>query len=317
MDLTPQEAKKLLQSQLNDWGLARTNYEALKNVRTKEFRFDGFIIRVQFNPARILSSAAKVDAKSIQERKCFLCPDNLPKEQEGIPFGNDYQILVNPFPIFPEHFTIPAYEHAGQLILNRYGDMLDLAKSLDKYTVFYNGPGCGASAPDHAHFQAGIKGFLPIEEDMDSMPKETIYKAEEINVSVLRNYLRNCFLIETKDKEKAICFFNLLYSLLDIKEDGKEPMMNIITWYENNIWYSCIFPREKHRPGCFFAEGDDNLLISPASVDLGGVFITPLEKDFDKITRENISDILKEICIDTEKMQSVVNKIKESIWNQK
>jgi ATP adenylyltransferase/5',5'''-P-1,P-4-tetraphosphate phosphorylase II len=211
MNLTSQEAKKLLQSQLKDWELARTNYEALKNVKTREFRFDGFTIRVQFNPARIRSSAAKVDAKSIQERKCFLCPDNLPKEQEGIPFDNAYQALVNPFPIFPEHFTIPTYEHTCQRILNRYEDMLGLAESLDRYTIFYNGPECGASAPDHAHFQAGIKGFLPIEEEIVSMPKETIYKAGEINVSVLRNYLRNCFLIETKNKEKAIRFFKLLY----------------------------------------------------------------------------------------------------------
>jgi len=317
MNLTSLEAKKLLQSQLEDWELAKTNFEALKKVKTKEFHFDGFTIKVQFNPARIQSSTAKVDTKSIQERKCFLCPDNLPKEQNNIAFGNGYQVLVNPFPIFPEHFTIPTYEHTDQLILERYGDMLDLAKSLDKYTVFYNGPKCGASAPDHAHFQAGIKGFLTIEEDVDSMPKETIYNAEEINVSILRNYLRNCFLIETKDKEKAIRFFKLLYSLLDIKEDDKEPMMNIITWYENNVWYSCIFPREKHRPDCFYAEGDRNLLISPASVDLGGVFITPLEKDFEKITKDDISNILKEISISNEKLQSITDKIKENTWNQK
>lgn len=317
MNLTSIEAKKLLKAQLKDWDLARTNFEALKNVKTKEFHFDGFTVNVQFNPARIQSSAAKVDAKSIQERKCFLCPNNLPKEQDSIAFGSTYQVLVNPFPIFPEHFTIPTYEHTDQLIIDRYGDMLDLAKSLDKYIVFYNGPKCGASAPDHAHFQAGIKGFLPIEEDVDSMPKETIYNADEINVSVLRNYLRNCFLIETKDKEKAICFFKLLYSFLDIKEDDKEPMMNILTWHENNVLYSCIFPREKHRPECFYAKGDENLLISPASVDLGGVFITPLEKDFEKITKEDVSSILKEICIRNEKMQSIINRIKEDLWNQK
>jgi hypothetical protein len=117
-------------------------------------------------------------------------------------------------------------------------------------------------------------------------------------------------LIETKNKEEAIVFFDQLYPLLEIKNDDKEPMINIVTWYENGIWYSCIFPREKHRPQCFYAEGDDNILISPASVDLGGVFITPLEKDFDKITKENISNILKEICIHTEKMQSIIDKIK-------
>lgn len=317
MDRTSKEAKELLQSQLKEWDLARINFEALNCVKTKEVLFDGFKIRVQFNPARIQSSAAKVDAKSIQERKCFLCPNNLPKEQRGIDFAKNYQILVNPFPIFPEHFTIPTYEHTDQLIFNRYGDMFDLAKSLCEYTIFYNGPKCGASAPDHAHFQAGIKGFLPIENDIESLPKETIYTTESTAASVLKNYQRNCFLIETKDKEEAIRFFKLLYSLLEIKEDDKEPMMNIITWYENHIWYSCIFPRQKHRPACFFAEGEENLLISPASVDLGGVFITPLEKDFDKITKDDISLILNEICIDSQQMQSITDKIKQSIWNQK
>lgn len=317
MDRTSKEAKELLQSQLKEWDLARINFEALNRVKTKEFHFDGFKIRVQFNPARIQSSAAKVDAKSIQERKCFLCPNNLPKEQRGIDFAKNYQILVNPFPIFPEHFTIPTYEHTDQLILNRYGDMLDLAKSLCEYTIFYNGPKCGASAPDHAHFQAGIKGFLPIENDIESLPKETIYTTESTAASVLKNYQRNCFLIETKDRKEAIRFFKLLYNLLEVKEGDQEPMMNIITLYENNIWYSYIFPRQKHRPACFFAEGEENLLISPASVDLGGVFITPLEKDFEKITKEDISLILKEICIDSQQMQSITDKIKQSVWNQK
>lgn len=317
MDRTSKEAKELLQSQLKEWDLARINFEALNRVKTKEFHFDGFKIRVQFNPARIQSSAAKVDAKSIQERKCFLCPNNLPKEQRGIDFAKNYQILVNPFPIFPEHFTIPTYEHTDQLIFNRYGDMLDLAKSLCEYTIFYNGPKCGASAPDHAHFQAGIKGFLPIENDIESLPKETIYTTESTAASVLKNYQRNCFLIETKDRKEAIRFFKLLYNLLEVKEGDQEPMMNIITWYDNDICYSCIFPRQKHRPACFFAEGEENLLISPASVDLGGVFITPLEKDFEKITKEDISLILKEICIDSQQIQSITDKIKQSVWNQK
>ncbi|MDR0824702.1 MAG: DUF4922 domain-containing protein, partial [Prevotella sp.] len=161
-----------------------------------------------------------------------------------------------------------------------------------------------------AHFQAGIKGFLPLENEIGNIPKEVIYKTDELIVFVLHHYLRNSFLIETKSKEQTLLFFNELYSFLEIKEGDKEPMMNILTWYENGIWYSCVFPREKHRPHCFFAEGDDNLLISPAAVDLGGVFITPLEKDFNKITSDDIKSILKEICISNEKMLSIIEKIK-------
>lgn len=310
MNLTSLKAKELLQSQLTEWPLAKANFDALNKVESKEFEFDGFTVRVQFNPARIQSSAAKVDAKSIQERKCFLCPNNLPAEQRGIPFGNGYQVLVNPFPIFPEHFTIPTFQHVDQLIFDRYGDMLDLSKSMDNYTVFYNGPKCGASAPDHAHFQAGIKGFLPLEKEIKEIPKETIYKSDKLSVYAIRNYLRNSFLIEATDKDLAVSYFKKLYSLLDLKEGDKEPMMNILTWYENDTWYSCIFPREKHRPNCFFAEGEANMLISPAAVDLGGVFITPLEKDFRKITPEDIKNILTEISIDNKKMQSVIDKLK-------
>lgn len=311
MTLTSKQAKDLFHSQLNEWEMAKTNFDALQKVESKEFDFSDFIIKVQFNPARIQSSAAKVDAKSIQERKCFLCPNNLPVVQKGIPFGSDYQVLVNPFPIFPEHFTIPAFQHTDQLILDRYGDMLELAKAMDNYTIFYNGPKCGASAPDHAHFQAGIKGFLPIENDIKNIQKEIITKSSDLTTYVLKNYLRNAFLIETNNKDAAIEFFKQLYALLELKEDDKEPMMNILTWYEAGKWYSVIFPREKHRPDCFYGEGEDNLLISPASVDLGGVFITPLEKDFKKITKEDIKDILKEISISDEKVQSVIDKLKK------
>ncbi|MDR1090445.1 MAG: DUF4922 domain-containing protein [Prevotella sp.] len=309
MSLTSKQVKELLHSQLDEWILAKTNFDALKSVETKEFDLVDSSVRIQFNPARIQSSAAKVDAKSIRERKCFLCPDNLPAEQRGIPYG-EYQVLVNPYPIFPEHFTIPTYKHTCQLIAGMYGDMLDLAKDMEEYTIFYNGPECGASAPDHAHFQAGIKGFLPLEKEVKNRAKEIVLKSGELILYAIRQYMRNYFLLETKDKDAAIAVFNKLYGLLELKEGDKEPMMNILAWYENETWYSVVFPREKHRPDCFFAEEDDNLLISPAAVDLGGVFITPLEKDFKKIREKDVKDILKEICISDEKMQLIIDKLK-------
>lgn len=311
MGILSQDIKALFTDQLENWPQAKANYEALKNVKSKDFDFGKYSIRVQFNPARIQSSAAKVDAKSIQERKCFLCPANLPSEQKGIPFGSAYQVLVNPFPIFPQHFTIPTYQHTDQLILDRFGDMLDLAKEIDDNTIFYNGPKCGASAPDHAHFQAGVKGFLPIEKDINRISKEIIYSKEGITVYAITEYLRNFFLLQASDKDQAVSFFKQLYTMLDMKDDDKEPMMNIVAWYEQNEWYIAVFPRAKHRPDCFYAESDDNLLISPASVDLGGVFITPLEKDFLKITEKDIETILKEICIDDTKMQSIIQEIKK------
>lgn len=310
MTLISQQAKGLLDSQLKEWELAKSNYEALAGVESKEFSFREFSVTVQFNPARIQSSAAKVDAKSIQERKCFLCPNNLPVVQKGIPFGEEYQILVNPFPIFPKHYTIPTYQHTDQLILERYTDMLDLAKELPDCVIFYNGPKCGASAPDHAHFQAGNKGFLPLEKDMKNVSKELIYQSETLNVFAVKNYLRNSFLLEVENKEDSVIFFKQLYSKLDLKEGETEPMMNLVAWYDNTKWYTWVLPRAVHRPTCFFAEGDDNILISPASVDLGGVLITPLEKDFKKITASDIRTILEEVCISDTKMQSIINNLK-------
>jgi len=313
MVLTSQIAQELLARQLNNWDQARSNYEALGKVEVKEFTINGFTLRVQFNPGRIQSSAAKVDAKSISERKCFLCPQNLPAAQEGIPFGDKYQLLVNPFPIFPQHFTIPSYEHVDQLIIDRYGDMFDLAKALDEYVIFYNGPKCGASAPDHAHFQAGNKDFLTIEKDLYKIEKELLLKVEEAILYASKDYLCNFFIIRSSSKEKALLLFKEIYNLLEVKAEESEPMMNILTWYEGDVWNSCIFPREKHRPDCYFAEGEKNILISPASVDLGGVFITPLEKDFIKITDKDLLTILKEVCISDSKMNSIINKIKDKV----
>ena len=290
------EVKQLLHEQLAEWDLAKGNYDALNSVQAKDFDFNGFSIRVQFNPARIVSSSAKVDAKTIQERKCFLCPANLPPVQRGVPFGKDYQILVNPFPIFPEHFTIPTFNHEDQLILNRFEDMLDLAETIDEFSVFYNGPKCGASAPDHIHFQAGNKGFLLIEKDVKTVPKKIISENDELKIYSLENYLRNVVVIESKNKKAVIDAFNELYAKLEIKEGEREPMLNIVAWFDRGTYICCVFPRSVHRPKCFFAEGDENILISPASVDMGGVFITPQEKDFVKITAKDIEAILREVC---------------------
>jgi ATP adenylyltransferase/5',5'''-P-1,P-4-tetraphosphate phosphorylase II len=269
-----EKINQLFDEQLLNWKLVQDNYQALELVKTKTLFVDGREYKVQYNPARIVSSAAKVDAQSIKERKCFLCAENQPPEQKGIPFNERYTILINPYPIFPHHLTIPSIEHTTQRIALRFCDMLDLAQQLDNYAIFYNGPKCGASAPDHFHFQAGNKGFLPIEKN------RRVYNA--IN-------------IESDNKEKLLDRFRQIYDAMKQKTEEDEPMMNILVWYEFAQWIVCIFPRKKHRPACYNAEGEANLLISPAAVDLGGVFITPLEKDFFKITAKDIIQILKEI----------------------
>lgn len=307
-----EKIQELIAEQLASWELAKQNYAALGHIKMKDFRMGGATYRVQFNPARILSSAAKVDTQSIKERKCFLCPANLPPMQKGIPFGDKYQILVNPYPIFPKHLTIPNLKHINQRIAERFGDMLDLAEAISDCVIFYNGPKCGASAPDHAHFQAGNKGFLPIEQEWRSYEKEKLITKDETYLWHLNDSPRTTLVIEAKDKEAAITLFQLVYqgiSSLSAEKKEDEPMMNILAWKEEAKWIVCIFPRSKHRPSCYMAEGDSNLFISPASVDMGGVFITPQEKDFEKTTAEAIKEIIEEVCLSPTDIQ----KFKQAI----
>ena len=308
-----EEIQQLFNEQLAVWELAKNNYNALPQVKEKMFEINGNTYNVQFNPARITSSAAKVDPKSIQERKCFLCQANLPPQQRGIPFKEHYSILVNPFPIFPRHLTVPDLKHTDQLIDNQMDDMLDLAKSLDDFIIFYNGPKCGASAPDHFHYQAGNKGFLPLEKEWESKQAGKIGESGNATLWYLDDAPRTTLVIESGDKADATKMFRIIYESMELKEGDPEPMMNILAWYEENKWIVCVFPREKHRPSCYFSEGETNLLISPASVDMGGVFITPQEKDFIKITPNDISNILSEICLSPEKFHKLRQQIKERL----
>jgi ATP adenylyltransferase/5',5'''-P-1,P-4-tetraphosphate phosphorylase II len=268
------EVDRLFKKQLTVWPAATTNYKALELVKEKTLDVNGCLYKVQFNPARIISSAAKNDPDFIRQRKCFLCSENRPPEQRGIPFNGRYTILVNPYPIFPRHLTIPSVEHTPQAIASRFGDMLGLAQQLDDYILFYNGPKCGASAPDHFHFQAGNKGFLPIENDPDR------YHAIRFT---------------SANKQDILTRFEQIYNTLPLPHHEIEPMFNLLIWYENGQWTTCLFPRTKHRPACYMAPGDTNLLITPGSVEMGGVFITPLEKDFERITAKDIFDILHEV----------------------
>jgi ATP adenylyltransferase/5',5'''-P-1,P-4-tetraphosphate phosphorylase II len=295
--------------QLEEWYLAAKNYEALKQVKTKTFHYGDFDVKVQFNPARLTSGLAKTDPQSIRERKCFLCPANRPAEQRSLPFGENYLILVNPYPIFPVHLTIPELRHVNQRIHGRFADMLAIAEALPDFVVFYNGPKSGASAPDHMHFQAGNKGFLPLEKDLKFVEKETLFVHKNTQLYTLKNYLRNIFVLESQKKEDVIDVFEKIEAMLPLKEGDQEPMMNIVVWYDADTWTTCIMPRQLHRPSCFFAEGEENLLISPGSVDLGGVIITPREKDFEKITAATINTIFKEVCVTDDIIEMVKQKM--------
>ena len=306
-----EQARQLIKDQQNEWELAGSNYAGLKNVKVRTLPFDGFDLVVQFNPERIRSSAAKVDAKSIEARPCFLCHKNLPNEQRGIPILDNYLILVNPFPIFPEHLTIPHLKHIDQLIEDKFKDMLKLAKVLEDFTVFYNGPKCGASAPDHFHFQAGIKRFMPIERDYKKGSFFHEVKSQN-GIDVIRwsEYLRTILTFSGKDKSLLFTQFELLFQeLKNLQPEEQEPMLNILTSWEAGRWTVHIFPRQLHRPWQYFEEGEKQIILSPASVDLGGILITPREEDFDKITMKDAQDIFEQVCLDENKFNKIISKI--------
>jgi len=304
------KTKALFLHQTNNWELAKQNYLSLKLIKKKVFEFDGSEIVVQYNSGRIVSSSAKVDSKSIKERPCFLCANNLPREQKGILCSSNYLLLLNPFPIFEEHFTIPQVEHKPQEIYNNFGDILNISKELGtRYTIFYNGAKCGASAPDHMHFQASIKNVMPAEKELDYIYENLVelFIDEKIRVATVVNYLRNFFLIESDDKTRAKEEFQKLFkSIKETTTSDEEPLMNIIVTYSDK-WRIYIFPRKVHRPKQFFAEGEDKILLSPAAVDFGGLLITPRIEDFEKISKEDIIDIFKQTSVD----EIVVAKISE------
>lgn len=307
--MTTQEINRFLTDQLNEWPQALANFEALKNVKVKQLYVDGMTIKVQFNPARIVSSAAKVDTKSVKERKCFLCEANRPAMQRGIAW-NGYTVLINPFPIFPRHLTIPDTRHTEQLISGRIADMLRLAAELDGYTVFYNGPRCGASAPDHMHFQAGNSDFLTIGDTLESSELKEVASEGKSRLSFVDTLPLKVFVIDAAEADAGKRLFNRLYAALPIPEGEIEPKMNLLAFTTPIGVRLIVVPRKRHRPSFYGTEGDDTMLLSPASVDMGGVFITPLEKDFSRMNADTVRRVFDELCLSADEINAIADNIK-------
>ncbi len=324
-------ARAFVERQCALWDTARYNFEALSQVKEREFCIDGDWIRLQFNPARLTSSTARIDDISIHEKPCFLCESNRPPEQLAITLPEGYEILTNPYPILPYHLTIPSQFHQPQAIERRLGIMLQLARELDDFVIFYNGPRCGASIPGHCHFQAGSKQILPIE-------KEDFFLKEDARPSVVASYhsaalrlypfySRPFFEIRSSEEIPAVYLFSLVYDGLQEYQHAKklpnnptdslphmpetcEPKMNILLWFVAGEWVIYIFPRIRHRPLCYDAPGDQNILLSPGAVDMGGLFAIPQKRDFDKITPGDMEQMLSEVCFSAEQMNDILKLIK-------
>lgn len=298
--------------QLEVWTDARHRFRDLKHVETRQFSDQ---LKLQWNPARIVSTGAKIDKKTLGERPCFLCDKNRPKEQMSKQIDEKFHLLVNPFPILPVHFTIPARKHQPQLIYKNYGEMHRFISLHSDLMVFYNGPKCGASAPDHLHFQAGTNGILPLQTNWQRLSRnltDIISLNDEEKISVVRDFIVPAFVIISKSAESDEALFRRLYKAMPQRGDETEPMMNIISWRKGEEFISVVIPREKHRPEAYFAEGDTQFVVSPGALDMSGLIITPREEDFRKLTEEKALSLLQECGVSEEKMNAIIAKLKAS-----
>lgn len=298
--------------QLDVWTDARHRFRDLKHVETRQFSDQ---LKLQWNPARIVSTGAKIDKKTLGERPCFLCDKNRPKEQMSKQIDEKFHLLVNPFPILPVHFTIPARKHQPQLIYKNYGEMHRFISLHSDLMVFYNGPKCGASAPDHLHFQAGTNGILPLQTNWQRLSRnltDIISLNDEEKISVVRDFIVPAFVIISKSAESDEALFRRLYKAMPQRGDETEPMMNIISWRKGEEFISVVIPREKHRPEAYFAEGDAQFVVSPGALDMSGLIITPREEDFRKLTEEKALSLLQECGVSEEKMNAIIAKLKAS-----
>lgn len=332
--VTPDELNDFFNRQMAQWNEAAQRHAGLEHIEAKELTDGNHTLVAQHNPARIVSTGANVSQQAVARRPCFLCELNRPKEQISLPLLGRYELLVNPFPILNKHLTISARRHTPQFILPHFKVLRNLAWYMPQDVFFYNGPTSGASAPDHMHIQAGARGQLPIEKDwksyevtlekiypIKSSQEDTIEELMKQNVNcglyILKGYVCPAFVIRTLPSENPCFMFERLYHALPIAPGETEPRMNIICWRETGAAgredeiITLIFPRKKHRPECYNATGENQLLISPGALDMGGLIITPRKEDFEKLTPATAAGILQEVCLSQEELANVIEAVNE------
>lgn len=315
---TDSSLTRFFDRQMATWPEAGKRFRELQNVQTREPEQDedsSMDLKLQFNPARMVSTGAKIDKRTIDRRPCFLCEKNRPKEQMVKSIDRDFDLLVNPFPILPEHFTIPANTHRPQLIAGYYGEIWHILDTYPELTVFYNGPECGASAPDHMHFQAGTSGILPLQTSWQWLSRdltEIISEGENGSISLINDWHCPALLIRSNTETIAERMFNTVYDALPYSSEHPEPMMNIVAWRAEGEVLTVIFPRRRHRPECYSATNGNQRIVSPGALDMAGLIITPRKEDFDNMTAHEVKEILREVSLGKEEMEAVTRRIKDS-----
>jgi ATP adenylyltransferase/5',5'''-P-1,P-4-tetraphosphate phosphorylase II len=302
----------LLDDQKKTWPQLAEAYKLLSSAEKRTIQCDGFDVVVQHNSSRHTSASSKVDPISIGARPCFLCVEDLPADQKAIVYDNEFLILCNPAPIFSHHYTIVSLTHTPQAIEGNVTTMLKLAKAMSpSLGIFYNGPQSGASAPDHLHFQASPANAIPVEQDAgDEARRVLIRKIDDMPLIVLKNFGRGAIIIEGDEmlRMQEMCL-RLIHFLKKKFNLNDEPMINIHCSFQKDFWRLIIFPRRKHRPDVYFKEGQEKILVSPGLVDVGGLIITPLKKDFERLDRFLVEDILREVSFDTSMAEFVINNL--------
>ena len=304
--------------QLTQWNETRERYRELSHVETRELNVGTSTFEVQFNPARIRSTGATITKEAVAARPCFLCRKNRPEEQLTKIQDVDYELLVNPYPILPMHFTIPTRRHQPQQIRGMYGEMIQLLVHYPELMVFYNGPLCGASAPDHAHLQAGTSGILPLQKEWQRLSRnltEVARRGDDATLCVVEDYPCPALVIRARNRRSSERMFATLYHALPTMANQTEPMMNIVAWHMDDEFISVVFPRKKHRPDCYFKTGDNQLLVSPGALDMSGYLITPRREDFERITPEAAEEILKECALSEDEFEELKKRLKKVVVN--
>jgi len=289
----------LAEQQLATWPMLREAVAGLARVEYKKLSARGSEVLAQFNPQRIVSTAAKVDAAAIKQRPCFLCAENLPREERGIAFGEDFVALFNPFPVLPRHLVITSRRHIPQTIEGNFGTLLDLARDLGgEFFAIYNGAACGASAPDHLHFQACERKSLPIIREIETWERRAVSNDSGIETFSLKDYRVNALIARGNDRGALTGWFEKSLRLLaELTGAESEPMINLVATRDGDRWTVIVFPRGKHRPDRYFAEGDAKLTVSPAAIDLSGVLVAPQPDHFAKITSRDVEEIYAEVTL--------------------
>jgi hypothetical protein len=308
----PELCHALLTEQKKTWPDLRQAYASLKQVRTRRVRCKGYSVLLQHNPGRAASSLARVDEKNISKRPCFLCLDNLPSGQKGILYRDEYLILCNPAPVFPSHFTISHIDHRPQAIVRNIDSYLQLMADLGPgWAALYNGPRCGASAPDHLHFQAVPAGRMPVEQQIKEEKRLILVsELDSIHLYLVKDLGRAAMLLQGDDPSAlARALATCVGNLKPLVRGGAEPLLNIAGFYSEGMWRLLIFPRRKHRPDAFFKEGDARIVVSPAVMEMAGILVTPMERDFERLDAATVEGIYDEVSLDAKTLEGAVAAI--------